>query len=178
MKAAGYQVENTKGEKNLDDNYMGYAQKEVDCVTAFEIFEHMLAPYNILKNIKSERLIASVPLKLWFASAYWNEADDWDKHYHEFEIKQFKFLLEKAGWTIKDQELWTSPDPKKDWHSSLVTLFYAPLLHRVLQTQLVIPFFKVLLFFVINALSDKKNEKDQGNTANYHSHHFIVTAVP
>ena len=112
LKAAGYQVENTKGE-NLDDNYMGYAQKEVDCVTAFEIFEHMLAPYNILKNIKSERLIASVPLKLWFASAYWNEADDWDKHYHEFEIMQFQFLLEKAGWTIKDQELWTSPDPKK-----------------------------------------------------------------
>ena len=112
LKAAGYQVENTQGE-NLDEDYLGYAQKEVDCVTAFEIFEHMLAPYNILKNIKSKRLIASVPLKLWFASAYWNEADDWDKHYHEFEVKQFQFLLERAGWTIKAQELWTSPDPKK-----------------------------------------------------------------
>lgn len=112
LKAAGYQVENTCGE-NLDDDYLGYAQKEVDCVTAFEIFEHMLAPYNILKNIKSKRLISSVPLKLWFASAYWNESDDRDKHYHEFEIKQFKFLLEKAGWTIKAQELWTSPDSKK-----------------------------------------------------------------
>ena len=42
-----------------------------------------------------------------------DEADDWDKHYHEFEVKQFQFLLEKAGWTIKAQELWTSPDPKK-----------------------------------------------------------------
>lgn len=112
LKAAGYHVENTQGE-NLDDDYLGYAKKEVDCVTAFEIFEHMLAPYNILKAIKSQRLIASVPLKLWFAAAYWNEADDWDKHYHEFEVKQFQFLLEKAGWTIKDQELWTSPDPKK-----------------------------------------------------------------
>lgn len=112
LKAARYQVENTQGE-NLDDDYLGYAKKEVDCVTAFEIFEHMLAPYNILKTIKSQRLIASVPLKLWFAAAYWNEADDWDKHYHEFEVKQFQFLLEKAGWTIKAQELWTSPDPKK-----------------------------------------------------------------
>ena len=27
----------------------------------------MLSPYNILKNIKSDKLIASVPLKLWFA---------------------------------------------------------------------------------------------------------------
>lgn len=112
LKAAGYHVENTQGE-NLDDDFLGYAQKEVDCVTAFEIFEHMLAPYNLLKNIKSKRLIASVPLKLWFAEAYWNEADDWDKHYHEFEVKQFKFLLERSGWTIKRLERWTSPDPKK-----------------------------------------------------------------
>lgn len=112
LKAAGYQVENTQGE-NLDDDFLSYAKKDVDCVTAFEIFEHMLAPYNILKNIKSKRLIASVPLKLWFTDAYWNEADDWDKHYHEFEVKQFQFLLEKAGWTIKAQKLWTSPDPNR-----------------------------------------------------------------
>lgn len=112
LKQAGYSVENTQGE-NLDDAFMLYANSEVDCVTAFEIFEHLLAPYNILKSIKSKRLIASVPLKLWFASAYWNEQDDWDKHYHEFEVKQFRFLLEKTGWTIKAQELWTSPDPKK-----------------------------------------------------------------
>ena len=55
LKAAGYQVENTQGE-NLDDDYLGYAKKEVDCVTAFEIFEHMLAPYNILKTIKSQEV--------------------------------------------------------------------------------------------------------------------------
>ena len=112
LREAGYIVENTQGE-NLDDEYMVYANKEVDCVTAFEIFEHMLAPYNILKHLKSKRLIASVPLKLWFAPAYWNEADDWDKHYHEFEEKQLLFLLEKAGWRVKDKALWTSPDPKK-----------------------------------------------------------------
>jgi hypothetical protein len=99
--SAGYRVTNTAGE-NLDDDFK-----------AFEIFEHLFAPYNILKEIKSKRLIASVPLKLWFAEAYWNEKDDWDKHYHEFEKKQFDLLLEKTGWKIVDAQLWTSPDPNK-----------------------------------------------------------------
>ena len=80
---------------------------------------HMVIRNNIasnmcmLKNIKCKRLIASVPLKLWFAEAYWNPNDDWDKHYHEFEVKQFDLLLEKTGWKIKDSALWTSPDPSK-----------------------------------------------------------------
>ena len=83
-----------KGE-NLDDNFKNVASTPCDCVTAFEIFEHLFAPYNLLKELKADKLVASVPLKLWFAEAYWNEADDWDKHYHEFEKKQFDFLLEK-----------------------------------------------------------------------------------
>ena len=112
LQKAGYIVSNTQGE-NLDDDFATYANTGVDCVTAFEIFEHLLAPYNILKALNSKRLIASVPLKLWFAEAYWNEQDDWDKHYHEFEVKQFNFLLEKTGWKIKDSALWTSPDPNK-----------------------------------------------------------------
>jgi len=112
LTAAGYKVTNTAGE-NLDDYFQQYAAMTLDCVTAFEIFEHLFAPYNILKNIKSKRLIASVPLKLWFAEAYWNPNDDWDKHYHEFEVKQFDLLLEKTGWKIKDSALWTSPDPSK-----------------------------------------------------------------
>ena len=112
LQKAGYVVSNTQGE-NLDDDFSKYGNTEVDCVTAFEIFEHLLAPYNILKTLNSQRLIASVPLKLWFAEAYWNEHDDWDKHYHEFEVKQFNFLLEKTGWKMKDSALWTSPDPKK-----------------------------------------------------------------
>ena len=63
LKAAGYQVENTQGE-NLDDDFLGYAKKEVDCVTAFEIFEHMLAPYNILKTIKSRTFNCIGPIKV------------------------------------------------------------------------------------------------------------------
>tara|TARA_B110000263_G_scaffold250147_1_gene270871 strand:- start:4616 stop:5140 length:525 start_codon:yes stop_codon:yes gene_type:complete len=121
--SSGYVVENTKGE-NLDIDFNAYSKKKYDCLTAFEIFEHMLAPFNILKSISSKSLIASVPLKLWFSSAYWNENDDWDKHYHEFEPKQFKFLLEKSGWIIKDFELWTSPDNSKIGIRPLLRNFY------------------------------------------------------
>tara|TARA_B100001250_G_C19771512_1_gene777380 strand:+ start:142 stop:666 length:525 start_codon:yes stop_codon:yes gene_type:complete len=119
----GYNIKNTKGE-NLDDNYLKYCNKKYDCITAFEIFEHMLSPYNILKNINSDKLIASVPLKLWFASAYWNEKDDFDKHYHEFEIKQFNFLLQKTKWKIMDYQLWTSPDPFKIGIRPILRYFY------------------------------------------------------
>ncbi|MGB0424710.1 MAG: methyltransferase [Flavobacteriales bacterium] len=112
LKDAGYKVQNTGGE-NLDIDYQKYIDTGADFLTAFEIFEHMLAPFNILREMKTDKLIASVPLKLWFAEAYWNEKDDWDKHYHEFEKKQFDFLLDKAGWKIKDSELWTSADWKQ-----------------------------------------------------------------
>lgn len=106
---AGYNVQNTKGE-NLDTDYHSYLNTAADCITAFEIFEHMLAPFNILHQLKTPKLIASVPLKLWFAPAYWNTKDDWDKHYHEFEPKQFEYLLKRSGWNIKDSMIWASPD--------------------------------------------------------------------
>ena len=105
MQKRGHYVINTNGE-NLDIDYSSVLDDSIDIVTAFEIFEHMLAPFNILRKIKANKLIASVPLRLWFASAYWNEKDDWDKHYHEFEIKQFNFLLEKSGWRIIKYEKW------------------------------------------------------------------------
>ena len=105
MHTEGHHVLNTKGE-NLDLDYNSVLNDNIELVTAFEIFEHMLAPYNILREIKAPSLIASVPLKLWFANAYWNTEDDWDKHYHEFEEKQFNFLLEKSGWKIIDSEKW------------------------------------------------------------------------
>tara|TARA_B100000902_G_C26903064_1_gene713081 strand:+ start:57 stop:575 length:519 start_codon:yes stop_codon:yes gene_type:complete len=105
IKKDGYQIQNTHGE-NLDIDFNAVLDRNIDIVTAFEIFEHMFAPFNILNQIKSNKLIASVPLKLWFAESYWNDEDDWDKHYHEFEIKQFDLLLEKTGWNIIDSEKW------------------------------------------------------------------------
>lgn len=108
----GFSVRNTDGE-NLDTDFQAYIDPGVDAVTAFEIFEHMFAPFNILRSLKTDKLIASVPLRYWFKGAYWNEADDWDKHYHEFEVKQFDLLMQKTGWEIKDSEKWKSPDWKK-----------------------------------------------------------------
>lgn len=106
----GYNVENTEKGLDLDIDYEVVKKEDFDVVTAFEIFEHMVAPFNILRSITAKKLVASIPLKLWFASAYWNENDPWDKHYHEFEPRQFDMLLEKSGWKIKSSEKWTSYD--------------------------------------------------------------------
>ena len=108
MVEEGYQVENTQGE-DLDVDFTAVQNSDADVVTAFEIFEHLLAPFNVLRMIKAKKLVASIPLKLWFSPAYRNKTDPWDRHYHEFEDWQFDWLLEKAGWEIKDREKFTNP---------------------------------------------------------------------
>ncbi|WP_188606756.1 methyltransferase [Aquaticitalea lipolytica] len=111
MKQQGYAVENTKGE-DLDIDTSSISNSNTEVVTAFEIFEHLLSPFTVLKSIKSDKLVASVPLKLWFSSAYRSKTDMRDRHYHEFEDWQFDWLLEKAGWKIKAREKWTNPTKK------------------------------------------------------------------
>jgi len=111
MKEQGYTVSNTKGE-DLDLDFSSVVSQQTDVVTAFEIFEHLLAPFNVLREIKADKLVASIPLKLWFSSAYRSKTDKWDRHYHEFEDWQFDWLLEKAGWEIKDRAKWTNPVKK------------------------------------------------------------------
>lgn len=111
MESNGYHVENTKGE-DLDEDLSFILNSEAKVVTAFEIFEHLLSPYTVLKAIKADRLVASVPLKLWFAPAYRSKTDKWDRHYHEFEDWQFDWLLEKAGWKIIARDKWTNPTKK------------------------------------------------------------------
>ncbi|MFT7113634.1 MAG: hypothetical protein ACI8P7_000402 [Candidatus Azotimanducaceae bacterium] len=108
LASQGYQVDNTPEDVDLDLHPEITLQQEYDIVTAFEIFEHLVSPFPILKDVKSNLLIASVPLKLWFSDAYWNDQDPYDRHYHEFEPKQFDMLLEKAGWKIIDQKKWKS----------------------------------------------------------------------
>ncbi len=110
MESYGYQVINTEGE-DLDQNLERVKTAEVDAVTAFEIFEHLVSPYNVISAIPCKKLIATVPLNLWFARAYRSDTDPWDRHYHEFEDWQFDWLLEKAGWDIRKTEKWTSPVP-------------------------------------------------------------------
>lgn len=104
----GYKVENTQGE-DLDVNFSAVEKSKAKVVTAFEIFEHLVAPYNVLKAIKADHLVASVPLDLWFAKAYRSKTDKWDRHYHEFEDWQFDWLLEKAGWEIIKRKKFTNP---------------------------------------------------------------------
>lgn len=111
MVSEGYTVENTKGE-DLDEDRSTIENSSADVVTAFEIFEHLLSPYEVLKSIKTEKLVISVPLRLWFASAYRSKTDKWDRHYHEFEDWQLDWLLEKTGWKIIDRQQWTNPVKK------------------------------------------------------------------
>ena len=111
MEAEGYSVTNTKGE-DLDTNTTAVKDSSAEIVTAFEIFEHLLAPFNVLRDIKADKLVASVPLRLWFSPAYRSKTDQWDRHYHEFEDWQFDWLLEKSGWVIKERHKWTNPVDK------------------------------------------------------------------
>jgi hypothetical protein len=111
MKAEGYTVKNTTGE-DLDINQSVFSEGKQDVVTAFEIFEHLLNPYTILSEIKSDKLLISIPLRLWFSSAYRSKTDMWDRHYHEFEDWQLDWLLEKTGWKIIDREKFTHPVKK------------------------------------------------------------------
>jgi hypothetical protein len=110
MESYGYKVINTEGE-DLDTELDLVKNAEVDAVTAFEIFEHLVSPYNVIAAIPCKKLIATVPLNLWFARAYRSDTDPWDRHYHEFEDWQFDWVLEKAGWEIRKTEKWTSPVP-------------------------------------------------------------------
>lgn len=111
LKTEGYHVTNTNGE-DLDIKTEAVKALDYDVVTAFEIFEHLVSPFNVLKDIKAKKIVASVPLKLWFASAYQNKDDARDRHFHEFEDWQFDWLLEKAGWTIKKRIKFTNPVKK------------------------------------------------------------------
>lgn len=107
MQEEGYTVENTEGD--LDETPEIVRGHDADAVTAFEILEHLVGPLNVLRALEAPRLFATVPLNLWFAPAYRNENDPWDRHFHEFEDWQFDWLLEKAGWEIVRREKWTNP---------------------------------------------------------------------
>ena len=111
MKQNNYKVYNTSGE-DLDENPNIKIPKDIDIVTGFEILEHLVSPFPLLKNIEAKRIFLTVPINLWFAKAYRSKTDLLDRHYHEFEPWQFDWLLEKAGWKIIKKEMWKNPSNK------------------------------------------------------------------
>ena len=127
MEQHGYTVYNTTGE-DLDLLPEIVKKYTIDAVTAFEIFEHLISPFNVLCEIEASKIITTIPLDLWFAKAYRSKTDERDRHYHEFEDWQFDWLLEKSGWNIKKREKWTSPINKIGFRPILrkfVPRFYA-----------------------------------------------------
>ena len=50
MERAGYEVSNTEGDLEEPTGVIG---KDVDFVTAFEILEHLVTPYNVLRAIQA-----------------------------------------------------------------------------------------------------------------------------
>jgi hypothetical protein len=106
-----YVVKNTKGE-DLDNNQSELQNEEYSVFTAFEIFEHLLNPYTILENVKCDKILVSIPMRLWFSSAYRSKTDKWDRHYHEFEDWQLDWLLEKTGFKIIDSVKFSHPVKK------------------------------------------------------------------
>ncbi|WP_318642748.1 methyltransferase domain-containing protein [Flavobacterium ardleyense] len=111
MKVEGFNVQNTSGE-DLDIDQSSLTNEHYSVVTAFEIFEHLLNPFTILNAVKADKIIISVPLRLWFSPAYRSKTDMWDRHYHEFEDWQLDWLLEKTGWKITAREKFTNPVKK------------------------------------------------------------------
>jgi hypothetical protein len=111
LREEGFSVFNT-GKTDLDIHPEIVKDFDVEAVTALEILEHLVSPFPLLQNLPGEKLIATVPLRLWFKAAYRNPNDAWDCHYHEFEDWQFDWLLEKSGWKIIHSEKWKSPSRK------------------------------------------------------------------
>lgn len=111
MTENGFQVKNTSGE-DLDFDQSGLKEDDYTVVTAFEIFEHLLNPFTVLQNVKSDKIFISIPLRLWFSPAYKSKTDVWDRHYHEFEDWQLDWLLEKTGFKIVDRVKFTHPVKK------------------------------------------------------------------
>ena len=107
----GYSVINTKGE-DIDNDQSALQNENYVVFTGFEIFEHLLNPYTVLQNVKADKILISIPLRLWFSSAYRSKTDMWDRHYHEFEDWQLDWLLEKAGFKIVDRVKFTHPVKK------------------------------------------------------------------
>ena len=177
LKEAGYIVQNTQGE-NLDDDYMAYADCEVDCVTPFEIFEHMLAPYNILKHVKGKAFDRLCAFKVVVCIGLLERGRRLGQTLSRVWSKTISVFNGKSGLDDKGTRTMDFAWPKEDWDSPVVTLFYTALLYRVLRTHLIVALFEIFFFLVRYTLNNQVNKKDDYNSTDDHRTHFTVTAVP
>jgi hypothetical protein len=108
MKENGYEATNTLDE-DLDLEFQELNNKSSQVITTFEIPVHLVSSFQVLQAAPENKLLASVPLKLWFAQAYQSITDKWDGQYHTFQTRQFDWPLKKAGWDIKNRMMWNHP---------------------------------------------------------------------
>lgn len=111
---------------------------EYDVLTAFEVLEHLVSPFPLLQKTRARKLVVTVPLRLWFAKAYQDAGNPWDRHYHEFESWQLDMLVEKAGWEIRAREKWVppfSPDGLRSILRAMTPRFYAVYAERTTERQ-------------------------------------------
>lgn len=130
----GFKISNTLGEDLDIENDIETRYGRFDVVTAFEILEHLVSPFELLRKLPADKLIATVPMRLWFAEAYRNKSDSRDCHYHEFEDWQFDWLLNKAGWEIKARERWISKSDKigfRPFLRNITPRYYAVYAERI-----------------------------------------------
>lgn len=111
LEKQGYEIYNTEGE-DLDLDFTALQNDQYTVLTAFEIFEHLLNPFGVLQNCRAKKLLISVPLRLWFSTAYRSKTDARDRHYHEFEAWQLDWLIEKSGYRIIARKKWAHPVKK------------------------------------------------------------------
>ena len=82
MRKEGYTVDNTGGE-DLDEEVSLAKATGYDAVTAFEILEHLLSPYTLLKSIEAPKSSSQYP-ECVVSGPHRNPKDPRDNHYHEF----------------------------------------------------------------------------------------------
>lgn len=97
----------TKGDLNIHVKPDMWSYYNATLVTSFEVFEHL---YNLFPVLRWARdlgvpLVGSVPLRFPFSKQYWTD-DYYDRHYNEFEVPQFRWIMDEAGWDIVYEEFW------------------------------------------------------------------------
>ena len=56
MEDEGFKVYNSSGQ-DFDDDFELELPNDVDLITGFEILEHLVSPYPLLKNLKCNKLL-------------------------------------------------------------------------------------------------------------------------